>query len=82
MTEPKHRPLQEAYDEISRELDLRRRCYPRWVPEGRLSATEAKDRLARLEAALAFLKQLGDLLPADDQTELVTSSGDTTEKPF
>src|SRR5271154_1611572 len=50
--------LQSAYDEVFRELAVRRRCFPRWVTEGRLSMTDAADRLARQERALKLLRLL------------------------
>src|SRR5271170_8068489 len=50
--------LQSAYDEVFRELAVRRRCFPRWVTEGRLSMTDAADRLARQERALTLLRLL------------------------
>ena len=43
--------LQEAYDEVCRELAVRERCFPRWVAEGRLSATDSQDRLRRQRMA-------------------------------
>lgn len=57
------RPIGEALDEVTRELNVRRRCYHRWVEDGRLSKTDAKDRLERLEAAEAYLAKLNDLQP-------------------
>jgi hypothetical protein len=50
------RHITEAIDELDREAGVRRRCYDRWVNEGRLSKTDSADRLERLEAALAFLR--------------------------
>lgn len=57
------RTLAEAIDEVDRELAVRRRCYDRWVTEGKLSGTEARDRYDRLEAALNFLKSGLDTVP-------------------
>lgn len=54
---------QEARDEVERELSVRRRCYPHWVKDGRLSRTEASDRMARMEAALVYLDRLAGLQP-------------------
>jgi len=39
--------LEAAYDEAVRELLVRERCFDRWVKEGKLARTDAKDRLAR-----------------------------------
>lgn len=44
-----------ARDELSRESHVRERCFPRWVTEGRMSQTEADDRLTRHKNALAVL---------------------------
>lgn len=55
---------QEARDEVERELNVRRRCYPHWVKDGRLSRTEAADRMARMEAALVYLDRLAQLQPS------------------
>ena len=56
MMEPRtKRPLQEALDEVERELNVRRRCFPRWVAEGRVSRTDAQDRVDRLALAMEAL---------------------------
>lgn len=56
MMEPRtKRPLQEALDEVERELNVRRRCFPRWVAEGRVSRTDAQDRVDRLASAMEAL---------------------------
>ena len=52
------RSLTEAIDEIFRELQVRKRCFPKWVDEGRISRTDAQDRIARQEPALAYLESL------------------------
>ena len=49
------RSLQEARDELAREYAVRARCFPRWITEGRVSATDAQDRLDRLASAMEFL---------------------------
>lgn len=54
------RSLTEAVDEIFRELQVRKRCFPKWVDEGRISRTDAQDRIARQESALAYLERLRD----------------------
>lgn len=76
--EPKtKRPIQEAVDEVYRELCVRKRCFPRWVEDGRVSATDAQDRIDRLATAHEKLVELleGYIAP------LVTSSGDKTVQP-
>ena len=53
-----NRGLEEACDELERELIVRVRCFPRWVSEGRMSKSDAKDRLARMGSALSLLRSL------------------------
>lgn len=62
--------MREARDEVARELQVRNRCYPNWVKEGRLSETEASDRYDRLKAALDFL------------TAAIAEQGEPDKKPF
>lgn len=65
------RSLTEAVDEIFRELQVRKRCFPRWIDEGKISRTDAQDRIARQESALAYLERLRDAesSPAPQQGE-------------
>lgn len=42
-------------DEVRREIDVRKRIYDRWVADGKVSWTEAHDRLERLCSALSTL---------------------------
>ena len=51
------RPVQEAYDELLRELQVRDRCFPDWVKSGRLSASDARDRFDRLGSAIVWLER-------------------------
>jgi hypothetical protein len=53
------RKFNEALDELQRELQVRERCFHRWVAEKKLSATDARDRYERLESAIGYMKQLG-----------------------
>lgn len=46
---------QKAYDESSRELEVRGRCYPKWVAEGRLSRSDATARYAAQEDVVRIL---------------------------
>jgi len=48
----------EALSELQRECNVRKRCYDRWVQEGRLTAVDARDRLDRIIAAIHFLEAL------------------------
>lgn len=51
------RKVEEAHDELRRELGLRDRCYPGWVEDGRLARTDARDRYDRLKSAIHWLEQ-------------------------
>lgn len=53
-----YRQSQEATDELQRELNVRARCFPRWVEDGRVSRTDAQDRLDRLASCLLLLEVL------------------------
>jgi hypothetical protein len=52
------RTVEEALDEVARECQVRGRCFPRWVGEGRMSRSDAKDRLQRLCKAKELLERL------------------------
>jgi hypothetical protein len=73
---PRLRSIQEARDECLRELALRRRCFDRWIAEGKISATDAQDRLDRMNTAVIELDKICELrqVPVG-----VTSSGDLTQ---
>ena len=58
MTVTRYRTLEEAMDEVERELNVRARCFPRWIDDGRVSKTDARDRLDRLATALTILETL------------------------
>lgn len=51
------RSVQESYDELMRELQVRDRCYAGWVRDGRMTAIEARDRFDRLASAMAWLER-------------------------
>jgi len=53
----KDRSAREAHSEVSRELGVRRRCYSRWIADGKLSEIDAQDRLERLERALDIIER-------------------------
>ena len=50
--------IDEALSELQREVNVRKRCYDRWVQEGRLTAVDARDRLDRIIAAIHFLESV------------------------
>lgn len=52
------RSAREAHSEVMRELGVRRRCYGRWVADGKLSDIDAQDRLERLEKAAEIIEKL------------------------
>ena len=52
----KPRTLDESLDELEREFNVRSRCFLRWIAEGRMSKTDAQDRLDRLYSAIEHLK--------------------------
>lgn len=49
---------QEMYDEAYRELQVRLRCYEKWVREGKLSRTDATSRLEGQQAIVIALAAL------------------------
>lgn len=56
--------VQAARDELEREYNIRERCYPRWIGEGRVSKTDANDRLARQKKAMEIVDIALDILRA------------------
>ena len=52
------RSLEEAISECERELNVRDRCFTRWVNEGKIDRVDAQDRLDRLFAAVRILRQV------------------------
>jgi hypothetical protein len=53
-----NRTLEEAQSEVERECEVRRRCFDKWIGEGRISRIDANDRLERMISANIFLKKL------------------------
>ena len=49
--------MQEAASELRRELNIRRRCYGRWIADGKLDEIEATDRMERMETALGVVER-------------------------
>jgi hypothetical protein len=47
--------VRELIDEAQRELDLRRRFYPKWVRAGRIKQDDAARRLELMEAIVGRL---------------------------
>lgn len=69
------RTIQEACDEVRRELDVRRKIFDRWVMEGKLSRTDAHDRLERMLSALHWLIEL-DRIQSKHMAEQMSSAGE------
>ena len=59
--EHESRSIEEAISELQRELQVRARCYDRWVSEGRVSYIDARDRQERLFTAIKYLQTQADL---------------------
>lgn len=77
------RAVQECIDELERELYVRIRCFDRWVQDGRLTRTDARDRTERHYSAMVHLAGLlSAAAAADTEQPSITSSGDKTKKPF
>lgn len=54
------RDKQQALDELHREFNVRTRCFPRWIQDGRVSQTDAQDRLDRLATAIELLSGVAE----------------------
>lgn len=63
------RNLEEATSEVDRELQVRRRCYSRWIDDGKMSSVDAMDRFERLEAASAALHKMLALQPPKESKQ-------------
>lgn len=57
-----------AKDEVIRELMVRKRCYDKWVAEGKLTPTEAHSRWTAICSAVAHLERLEALDRASGTT--------------
>lgn len=57
----RERTLEEAIAEVDRELQVRKRCYSRWVDDGKMSSVDALDRFERLQTASVHLHKLQNL---------------------
>ncbi|WP_291295346.1 hypothetical protein [Elioraea sp.] len=49
-------PIAEQIACVTREIEMRRRVYPRWVQDGRMKPTKAQAEIEAMEAVLATLK--------------------------
>jgi hypothetical protein len=48
----------EVICEVKRELEMRKKLYPAWTARGKLTTSQAADRIRLLETVLADLQQL------------------------
>lgn len=87
----KLRKVKEGLCELEREQDVRERCFRRWVKEGKMTATDAKDRFERLATAIMYLRtqcnehpEHLELIPAvvDGPAELKPKDGEPDDLPF
>jgi hypothetical protein len=76
-----YRPVKEALAEAVRELQVRQRCYDKWVAEGKLTETEARDRFERLCSACHHLDRLESLDRASDTTPAGAPENVTSLQP-
>lgn len=60
---------QAAYDECKRELQVRERCYSKWVREGKISHTDATQRYQALSDAVAMLAEHPSVELASTQSD-------------
>jgi len=51
-----YRSFDEALSEIEREANVRERCFPGWIEDGRINRIDAQDRFDRLITALMLLE--------------------------
>jgi hypothetical protein len=76
-----YRSFEQALDELNREANVRSRCFPRWIQEGRVSRSDARDRLDRICSAIKYLEVMSKSAGAEGMKvfeKQVTSSGDMT----
>lgn len=51
-------PLSVQIKSIEREIGMRKRVYPRWVENNRMSQAKADEEIAAMEAALETLREV------------------------
>lgn len=51
-------PIHEQVECAERELGYRRRVYPRWVSDGRMTQAKADLEIARMEAIVKTLREI------------------------
>lgn len=54
---------QEKFDELKREIDMRRKVYPHWIAQGRIKTREAERRIGVMEEIAAdYLKRMNQTI--------------------
>lgn len=53
-------PIADQIAAVERELEMRRRVYPRWVANGKMKQGTADEEIRRMEAVLATLEGVRD----------------------
>lgn len=73
-----NRSTEEALAELEREAQVRKRCFDRWVQEGKVSTVDARDRMERLLSAIRHLRTFEDIVIglASSQDIIVVSEGE------
>lgn len=51
-------PIDQQIQCVAREINMRERCYPRWVQQGRIKEAEAQRELERMRAVLHTLQEM------------------------
>lgn len=51
-------PLPDQIKCVSREIALRKACYPKWISSGKMKPTEALKELSAMQAVLETLQEL------------------------
>lgn len=52
--------VEQAFNEACREVQVRERCYSKWIADGKITETDARDRMQRLCKACQLLGALVD----------------------
>ncbi len=60
--------------EVRREVGLRRRVYPRWVSQGKMTQVEADRRIEAMEAVQKTLENLRDSVARMQKPDLFPST--------
>jgi hypothetical protein len=75
------RSLEEACAEVERELNVRKRCFDRWIQDGKMTRVDARDRLDRMAAALEYLQRSQALAEVADDCDGLAMHGEKPVSP-